>query len=215
MGFRILESRMYRDPMLVLEEKQEPEQRERPSQAQERDEPRAPYCRGVVQHRAAAHLGGVIPARRAGGVRDPASRLTSVRKFRMIVCWWLGVAAPRAARLPHETWRLTRGDWVRTALRERIRREEPSGRAAVKSHVASYLVASRERFVGRRGACCLPRRLLVARGAISPGGLLAAELQALHRFLEIFVERERCFCIDEIVIGDFDHNEFIASLHCG
>lgn len=33
MGFRILESRMYRDPMLVLEEKQEAEQRERQRQA--------------------------------------------------------------------------------------------------------------------------------------------------------------------------------------
>ncbi|MBR8443248.1 hypothetical protein KDW23_00875 [Burkholderia cenocepacia] len=33
MSFRILESRMYRDPMLVLEEKQEAEQRERQRQA--------------------------------------------------------------------------------------------------------------------------------------------------------------------------------------
>ncbi len=38
MGFRILESRMYRDPMLVLEAKQEAEQRERQRQAL-RDEP--------------------------------------------------------------------------------------------------------------------------------------------------------------------------------
>lgn len=33
MGFRIFESRMYRDPMLVLEAKQEAEQRERQRQA--------------------------------------------------------------------------------------------------------------------------------------------------------------------------------------
>ncbi|RQT08935.1 hypothetical protein [Burkholderia contaminans] len=33
MSFRILESRMYRDPMLVLEAKQEAEQRERQRQA--------------------------------------------------------------------------------------------------------------------------------------------------------------------------------------
>ncbi len=33
MSFRILETRMYRDPMLVLEEKQEAEQRERQRQA--------------------------------------------------------------------------------------------------------------------------------------------------------------------------------------
>ena len=32
MSFRILETRMYRDPMLVLEEKQEAEQRERQRQ---------------------------------------------------------------------------------------------------------------------------------------------------------------------------------------
>ncbi|MBY4726617.1 MULTISPECIES: hypothetical protein [Burkholderia] len=33
MSFRILETRMYRDPMLVLEAKQEAEQRERQRQA--------------------------------------------------------------------------------------------------------------------------------------------------------------------------------------
>lgn len=40
MSFRILESRMYRDPMLVLEAKQEAEQRERERQAL-RNEPSA------------------------------------------------------------------------------------------------------------------------------------------------------------------------------
>ncbi|WP_175777621.1 hypothetical protein [Burkholderia anthina] len=40
MGFRIFESRMYRDPMLVLEAKQEAEQRERQRQAL-KDEPSA------------------------------------------------------------------------------------------------------------------------------------------------------------------------------
>ena len=40
MSFRILESRMYRDPMLVLEAKQEAEQRERQRQAL-KDEPSA------------------------------------------------------------------------------------------------------------------------------------------------------------------------------